>query len=56
MVALPDSHPAQGVVASLRAQGITTDARSQTLRLSPGVMTSATGVARLAKALHTILR
>jgi len=56
MVALPDSHPAQGVVASLRAQGITTDARSQTLRLSPGVMTSATGVARLAKALHMILR
>ncbi len=56
MVSLPDSHPAQTVVSALRAKGITTDARSQTLRLSPGVMTSAAGVMALAAALPELLR
>lgn len=56
MLRLPDSHPAQNVVASLRAQGITTDARSQTLRLSPGVMTTLAGTETLIGALRAILR
>ncbi len=55
MLRLPDSHPAPQVVARLRAMGTTTDARSQTLRLSPGIMTSADGVARAIAALGLIL-
>ncbi|NBZ86697.1 aminotransferase class V-fold PLP-dependent enzyme [Stagnihabitans tardus] len=51
MVKLPETQNAQALVASLRAQGITTDARGQTLRLSPGVMTTDAGVDRLAAAL-----
>jgi selenocysteine lyase/cysteine desulfurase len=35
----------------LRAEGITTDHRSQTLRLSPGIVTTETGVAKLHAAL-----
>lgn len=55
MVKLPDSHPATQIVAALRAQSITTDARSQTLRLSPGTLTTDTGVQRLHQALATLL-
>ncbi len=54
MLRLPDYHPAAAVVATLRAQGITTDNRSQTLRLSPGIITTETGVARLHQALAQI--
>ncbi len=43
MVRLPDNRPAPAVVAHLRARGAWVDARSQTLRLSPGVMTTAAG-------------
>ena len=56
MLRLPDRLPAAAVVASLRAQAITTDARSQTLRLSPGVMTTAEGTERMLAALAQILR
>lgn len=56
MLRLPDSHPATDVVAKLRAQGITTDARSQTLRLSPGVVTTDGGVERLTRALTKLIR
>jgi selenocysteine lyase/cysteine desulfurase len=56
MLRLPDSHPAADVVAALRAQGITTDARSQTLRLSPGVVTTLAGVEALVAALSGLLR
>ena len=56
MLRLPDSHPAAGVVAALRAQGITTDARSQTLRLSPGNITTMAGVETLVAALTGLLR
>ncbi len=56
MLRLPDCHPAAAVVATLRAQGITTDNRSQTLRLSPGIITTETGVARLHQALAQILK
>jgi selenocysteine lyase/cysteine desulfurase len=56
MLRLPDSHPAADVVVALRAQGITTDARSQTLRLSPGVVTTLAGVEALVAALSGLLR
>ncbi|CAM8651953.1 csdA Selenocysteine lyase/Cysteine desulfurase [Paracoccaceae bacterium] len=51
MLRLPDDLPAPQVVATLRAQGITTDHRSQTLRLSPGIVTTETGVTKLHAAL-----
>ena len=56
MLRLPDHHPAPDVVTALRAQGITADARSQTLRLSPGIVTTRSGVTRLHAALGKILR
>ena len=56
MLRLPDHLPAPGIVAALRAQSITTDARGQTLRLSPGVMTTAAGAERLIQALGTLVR
>ena len=56
MLRLPDHHPAPKVVAALRDQGIATDARSQTLRLSPGVMTTAAGTEALIAALGNLLR
>jgi kynureninase len=56
MLRLPDRLPASGVVAALRTQGITTDARGQTLRLSPGVMTTEAGVERLIAALTPMVR
>jgi selenocysteine lyase/cysteine desulfurase len=52
MLRLPDARPAVQVVASLREGGITTDARGQTLRLSPGVTTTDEGVERLIEALQ----
>jgi len=51
MLRLPDATPAAAVVAALRAQGISLDHRSQILRLSPGVVTSEAGTARLIAAL-----
>lgn len=56
MLRLPDSHPANEVVAALRAQGITTDHRSQTLRLSPGIVTTEEGAQRLHDALAKLIR
>ncbi len=56
MLRLPDSHPAADVVATLRAKGITTDTRSQTLRLSPGNVTTMAGVETLIAALTGMLR
>jgi selenocysteine lyase/cysteine desulfurase len=55
MVRLPDRLPAPQVVATLRGQGITTDARSQTLRLSPGILTGDAGTDRLVAALKALL-
>ena len=55
MLRLPDSHPAPKVVDDLRRQGLITDHRSQTLRLSPGVMTTDAGTDRLITALRAIL-
>jgi selenocysteine lyase/cysteine desulfurase len=51
MLRLPEDLPAPQVVAALRAQGITTDHRSQTLRLSPGIVTTQAGVSKLHAAL-----
>jgi kynureninase len=56
MVKLPDNHPAAEVVTALRKQSITADSRSQTLRLSPGIVTTEAGVARLHDALGKLLR
>ena len=56
MLRLPDALSAAGVVAGLRAQGITTDCRGQTLRLSPGVMTTRAGTERLVAALAQLVR
>jgi selenocysteine lyase/cysteine desulfurase len=56
MLRLPEARPAPAVVAALRAQGITTDARGQTLRLSPGVLTTLAGCDHLAAVLPGILR
>ena len=55
MLRLPDHLNAPEVVATLRAQGITTDARGQTLRLSPGIMTTGAGTDRLITALKALL-
>lgn len=56
MLKLPDSQPAPQIVSALRCMGITTDNRSQTLRLSPGTLTTDAGVARLHAALESLLR
>lgn len=56
MLRLPDDRPAASIVAGLRAQGITTDARGQTLRLSPGVLTTIAGCDHLAAVLPGLLR
>ena len=56
MLRLPEHLVAADVVGRLRSQGIATDARGQTLRLSPGATTTPAGVARLVAALGGILR
>lgn len=56
MLRLPDDRPAPQIVTALRAQGITTDARSQTLRLSPGNLTTLDGTETLIAALGKLLR
>lgn len=56
MLRLPESHPAADIVAALRKLGITTDNRSQTLRLSPGIMTTLAGTETLIAELTRLLR
>lgn len=51
MLRLPDRLPAPAVLDRLRAAGIAADARSQILRLSPGIVTTEAGVARLVETL-----
>ena len=55
MVQIPARLPAAAVVGTLRELGITTDARGQTLRLSPGSVTTAAGTERLIEALRKVL-
>ena len=47
MIRLPETRPATALLARFAQQGIYADARGQTLRLSPGVMTTEAGVARM---------
>ncbi len=56
MLRLPEGRPAATIVAALRTQGITADARGQTLRLSPGVLTTLAGCDHLAAVLPALLR
>ncbi len=56
MLRLPETCPAADVVTTLRTRSITTDARGQTLRLSPGIITSDIGCDLLQQALGKILR
>ncbi|MGB7269513.1 MAG: aminotransferase, partial [Albidovulum sp.] len=51
MVVLPEALPAQELLTAFRAEGIHADARSQTLRLSPGNLTRVEGVEHMLKVL-----
>lgn len=56
MLRLADRHPGAEVVGTLRAKGISADHRGQTLRLSPGVLTTPDGVDWLTETLAQKLR
>lgn len=56
MLDVPETRPAATVVDRLRQRGVTADHRSQTLRLSPGVITTAAGCDMLAEALAEAMR
>lgn len=55
MVRLPEGGEPQAVLARLRGEGISADTRGQTLRLSPGIMTTEAGVAHLHRVLGALL-
>ncbi|MCU0826427.1 MAG: aminotransferase class V-fold PLP-dependent enzyme [Tabrizicola sp.] len=55
MLHLPEKLPAATVVARMRDTGVTTDHRGQTLRLSPGFVTTEDGCDHLAASLRGIL-
>jgi selenocysteine lyase/cysteine desulfurase len=55
MLDLPPGRPAKDVVSALRGMGVTADNRGQTLRLSPGIITTAAGCDILAGALAEAL-
>lgn len=54
MVSLPTRLPGPEVVAGLRQRGVTSDSRGQTLRLSPGALTTEGGCDQLDHALREI--
>lgn len=56
MLALPEDIPATNVLGAFRANSIFADARSQTLRLSPGVMTTDEGVKAMLDTLAAAVR
>jgi kynureninase len=56
MLRLPDDRPAAGVIAALRQKNLFTDHRGQTLRLSPGILSTDAAIARLPEALAQALR
>ena len=56
MLDLPDARPAASLVDRLRQKGVTADHRGQTLRLSPGIVTTAAGLDLLAEALTGAMR
>jgi hypothetical protein len=51
MLDLPPERAARDVVNALRGMGVTADHRGQTLRLSPGIITTTAGCNVLAGAL-----
>jgi selenocysteine lyase/cysteine desulfurase len=55
MLDLPAARPAGGVVDHLRRCGVTADHRGQTLRLSPGIITTEAGCDRLSDTLAEIV-
>jgi kynureninase len=55
MLDLPAARPAAAVVGGLRQRGVSADHRGQTLRLSPGIITTEAGCDRLAAALAEAL-
>lgn len=52
MVSLPDNIVAGDLLGDLKKQAVFADARGQTLRLSPGVVTTQQGVDKLAQCLR----
>jgi kynureninase len=56
MLRLPETLPAPEVLATLRKNGIYADNRSQTLRFSPGFMTTVEGTERLVEGLRAVVR
>lgn len=52
MVNLPKTVPAGALLERLKSDAVFADARSQTLRLSPGVLTTQAGVEKLLQSLH----
>ena len=56
MLRLPEERPAADVLAALKEADLYGDARGQTLRFSPGVMTTAEGTERLIERLGEALR
>lgn len=56
MLALPEDTPAADVLGAFRANSIFADARGQTLRLSPGVMTTEEGVSAMLETLAATIR
>ena len=56
MIQLPEALPAPEVLAELRKTGIYGDNRSQTLRFSPGFMTTAEGTEQLVERLRATVR
>lgn len=55
MIRLPDRLPAPAVLDRLRSAGVAADARSQTLRLSPGAITTGEGVELLTGTLAAVV-
>jgi kynureninase len=55
MLDLPAARPAPAVVDQLRQRGVSADHRGQTLRLSPGIITTEAGCDRLAETLAEVM-
>lgn len=56
MLALPSEVPASDILSAFRASHIFADARGQTVRLSPGVMSSKNGVEKMLEVLAVTIR
>jgi hypothetical protein len=56
MLRLPSGADPQGVTRELLGRGVQCDTRGNTLRLSPGEVTTEAGVARLVEGLHRMVK